>query len=88
VADPTSSMKHMLPRAPEDFASKMEELGIKETDHVVVYHNDSLGSACRVYWMFKVYGHEKVSLLDGGLWKWTHEGHSVDSGPVSIPVRI
>jgi thiosulfate/3-mercaptopyruvate sulfurtransferase len=52
----------------------------------VVY--DSLGviSACRVYWTFRVFGHENVSVLNGGLPKWITEGRSTESGepkPVS-----
>jgi thiosulfate/3-mercaptopyruvate sulfurtransferase len=31
--------------------------------------------------MFKLYGHERVSILDGGLPKWLAEGGPVQSGP-------
>ena len=42
--------------------------------HVVVY--DSMGGACaaaRVWFMFRSFGHTKVSVLDGGLGKWKAE---------------
>jgi thiosulfate/3-mercaptopyruvate sulfurtransferase len=65
------------------------KLGISNSDHVVIY--DSLGviSACRVYWTFRVFGHQKVSVLNGGLPKWIAEGRPVENGePKSIsPVK-
>lgn len=45
-------------------------LGIDNDTHVVIYHHGKnaldIGSATRVYWTFKVLGHDKVSILDGG----------------------
>lgn len=60
-------------------ADKLEKLigglGIDNQTHVVVYHAGKnaldLGSATRVYWTFKVLGHENVSILDGGLAAYT-----------------
>ncbi len=54
--------------------SKLEkligDLGIDNKTHVVIYHAGKsaldAGSATRVYWTFKVLGHDNVSLLDGG----------------------
>lgn len=46
------------------------DLGIDNNTHVVVYHHGKsaldIGSATRVYWTFKVLGHDDVSILDGG----------------------
>ncbi|MDH5749720.1 MAG: rhodanese-like domain-containing protein [Rhodospirillales bacterium] len=46
-------------------------LGIGNNDHVVVVANGfsaaELGTATRLYWTFKVLGHEEVSILDGGM---------------------
>jgi len=38
-------------------------------------------AACRVWWMFRLYGHEDVSVLDGGLPKWLAEGRPTDDLP-------
>ncbi|TCT07855.1 sulfurtransferase [Aquabacter spiritensis] len=70
VADPATSLPHMLPSA-ADFAKKVALLGIGSTDRVVVYDRLSGGSAAaRVWWMFRVFGHRNVALLDGGFGKW------------------
>ncbi|KAJ3060542.1 hypothetical protein HK102_009449, partial [Quaeritorhiza haematococci] len=52
----------------------------RPTDHVVVYDSVGVYSSPRCWWMFKVFGHENVSVLDGGLPKWISEGREVVSG--------
>ena len=68
----------MLP-SPDVFASYVGKLGIDNNTHVVVYdNNEQLGlfSAQRVWWTFRVFGHNKISVLDGGLSKWIADGYS------------
>ena len=48
-------------------------------DHIVVYDNSDLYSSCRLWFALKYFGHEKVSVLDGGLKKWIRETRSVNS---------
>jgi len=56
-------------------AKLIGDLGIDNNTHVVIYHAGKnaldLGSATRVYWTFKVLGHENVSILNGGLMAYT-----------------
>ena len=54
------------------------------TPHVVVYDTVGLYSAARVWWMFRVFGHERISILAGGLPRWQAEGHPVESGEPAI----
>ena len=71
----------MLPTA-EIFAEAVGRLGIHRHDHVVVYDHQGLYSAARIWWMFRVFQHEKVSILDGGLPSWKAAGHETISGPL------
>ncbi|KAK6311440.1 hypothetical protein J4Q44_G00171040 [Coregonus suidteri] len=77
-SDKTSSMDHMLPTA-SYFAEYVGGLGIGNDTHVVVYDTSDFGSysAPRVWWMFRLFGHNSVSVLDGGMKNWLAEGHSV-----------
>lgn len=73
VADKSSPLPHMLPSA-ADFAKKVGLLGVGDGDRVVVYDRLYGGSAAaRVWWMFRVFGYNKVALLDGGFGKWTKD---------------
>jgi thiosulfate/3-mercaptopyruvate sulfurtransferase len=84
IKDATSELPHMIP-APQDFAAAMAQLGIGDGDHVVVYDAHGLMSAARAWWMLRLFGHDRVSILDGGLPKWKAEGRSLAPGAVSRP---
>ncbi|MFD2263069.1 3-mercaptopyruvate sulfurtransferase [Lacibacterium aquatile] len=77
--DESSDLPHMLPE-PESFAAWMTEIGIGSDCFVVCYDTHGLLSAARPWWMFRVFGHDKVAVLDGGLPKWLAEGRPIESG--------
>ena len=77
IADTASALPHMLPST-EKFISRVRALGIGDGHQIVVYDTVGLFSAARVWWMFRVFGHRNVAVLDGGLPKWIGEGHPVD----------
>jgi thiosulfate/3-mercaptopyruvate sulfurtransferase len=73
VSDKSSPLPHMLPTA-SDFSKKVGLLGIGDGDRVVVYDRHCGGSAAaRAWWMFRVFGYDRVAMLDGGFGKWTKE---------------
>ncbi|KYO36379.1 thiosulfate sulfurtransferase [Alligator mississippiensis] len=78
--DKSSSYELMLPSEAR-FADYVGQLGISNDTHVVVYDGDDLGSfyAPRAWWMFRVFGHRTVSVLNGGFKNWLKEGHPVTS---------
>ena len=69
-----SSLPHMLPRQ-KHWENTLSKLGIKNSDHIVIYDNSDLISSCRVWYNFLYFGHNKnlVSVLNGGLKKWIKE---------------
>jgi thiosulfate/3-mercaptopyruvate sulfurtransferase len=84
-SDPASPLPHMLPAA-ESFARRMSALGLRDDDHLVVYDGSGVNlSAPRVWWMFRVFGHDRVAVLDGGIGKWRREGRPLETGMVHLP---
>ncbi|MDP8973949.1 MAG: sulfurtransferase [Actinomycetota bacterium] len=59
---------------PDRFAALMNSLGIGDGTHVVVYDHAGGQFATRLWWVLTYYGHDHVSVLDGGWRKWTAEG--------------
>ena len=86
IADDQSPLPHMLPPV-EKFVSRVRKMGIGDGHRVVVYDQQGIYSAARVWWMFRLFGHEDVAVLDGGLPKWQAEGHPVDDEPVDARER-
>ncbi len=79
IADRASPLPHML-ADPADFAVAARRLGVNPDSTVVVYDALGLFSAPRVWWNFRVMGHARTVVLDGGLAKWLAEGRPVESG--------
>ncbi|MET9835959.1 sulfurtransferase [Streptomyces sp. NPDC006385] len=52
------------------FGELLSERGIAPDDTVVLYGGNNNWFAAYAYWYFKVYGHERVRLLDGGRKLW------------------
>ena len=86
VAEPGTSLPHMIP-SPELFARKMAERGIGNDDRVVVYDTVGLSSAGRAWWVLRLFGHDNVALLDGGLPKWKGEGRPLETSAPAILSR-
>lgn len=67
----------MLPAKLEPLAEMIGKLGIDNSTHVVLVppgaSSTDMGIGTRVYWTFKVLGHDNVSLLDGGMMAWTKD---------------
>ena len=84
IADSASNLPHMLP-SPEKFASRVRKLGLGDGTRIVVYDRIGMRASPRVWWTFKVFGHQDVAVLDGGLPKWKAEGNPTESGPAPTP---
>jgi thiosulfate/3-mercaptopyruvate sulfurtransferase len=80
IKDHANPLPHMLPTA-DEFAAKVGALGLGNGDRIIAYDVLGLMSAARVWWMFRVFGHDAVAVLDGGLPKWLREGRPVATGP-------
>lgn len=85
VSDKSDNLPHMLPNE-ATFEAAVSSMGISNDDHVVVYVNSNCFSGPRVWWMFKAFGHDKVSVLDGGLNAWKAAGGDVVSGATLVTI--
>ena len=76
-SDQTTSLPHMLP-SKEDWENIVSNLGISNSDHIIVYDNSDVFSSCRVWYTFLYFGHnpDLISVLDGNFKKWIDEKRS------------
>jgi len=67
------------------FEQLLSEKGIANDDTVILYGGNNNWFAAYAYWYFKLYGHEKVKLLDGGRKKWELESRELVTDVPSRP---
>ena len=89
LSDQATPLPHMLPPA-EFFEATVGALGVGDADTIVVYDGSGTNqSAPRAWWMFRVFGHDRVAVLDGGLGKWKAEGRPLETEhPLPSPARF
>ena len=69
-----TTLPHMLP-SKKEWEIIVSELGITNSDHIVVYDNSDVFSSCRIWYTFLYFGHDPklVSVLNGSFKKWVNE---------------
>ena len=69
----------------QQFSKLLSERWIANDDTVVLYGGNNNWFAAYAYWYFKLYGHDKIKLLDGGRKKWELDGRAMSADLVSRP---
>lgn len=82
----------MLPTDTAKLAAHIGSLGIDPATHVVLVapgkNNADMGWATRIYWTFKVFGHDQVSILNGGMVAWAKDkSNPVQAGAVKAEAK-
>lgn len=86
-ADIVSQQKPVMGLLPpaETFSRLLSSLGITPDTHVVAYDDEGGGRAARLIWTLFEFGHEKASLLNGGIFSWANEGHPLTPQVPPLP---
>lgn len=81
IADQSSPFSHTVP-SPDFFEDKIRDLGINKGDQIIVYDKTGVAmAACRVWWLFRLFGHDNVAILNGGLPAWARNGGDIEDTP-------
>jgi thiosulfate/3-mercaptopyruvate sulfurtransferase len=75
--------RHPLPDA-ETFEAAARRAGIGRDTLVVAYDEAAEGGAARLWWLLRHFGHDAVTVLDGGLRGWREEGGELRGGDEQI----
>ena len=57
----------------EGFESLLGQAGVGNGDTIVLYGDNNNWFAAYAFWLFKIYGHKEVKLMNGGRVKWLNE---------------
>ncbi len=84
LADPATPYAARV-APPELFAKVAGEHGIGDATTVVAYDDGTVPYAARMVWMFRLYGHDDVRILAGGLPAWRAAGLPLTLDVPSFP---
>jgi thiosulfate/3-mercaptopyruvate sulfurtransferase len=87
IADKTSGLPHML-LGSAAFAEAAGNLGVNNDTKVIAYDaNGGTSASARAWWNFRVFGHDNIAILEGGLPKWLAEERATEGGVVT-PLKV
>ncbi|RUS73211.1 hypothetical protein EGW08_019033 [Elysia chlorotica] len=69
---------------PNIFQDYVEDLGISNHTHVVAYDRFNIRTSLRTWFLFRLFGHAQVSVLDGGMRKWVSDGNPVTTEEINL----
>jgi thiosulfate/3-mercaptopyruvate sulfurtransferase len=77
VADDSSPLHDTVCTAAV-FEAYARELGLTG-EHLVCYSHGRFSGAARAFWLFRLFGHDQISVLDGGMAAWRAEGRPIST---------
>lgn len=83
VCDISSDLPHTIPTK-NQFEMNVNALGIKNNSNLIIYSMDGIGTSPRAWWLFKLFGHNKVSILNGGMKAWLKTNGAVSKTKTQI----
>jgi thiosulfate/3-mercaptopyruvate sulfurtransferase len=83
AAQPGERGRHPLPN-PESFETAARRAGVGRDTLVAAYDEAAEGGAARLWWLLRHFGHDRVTVLDGGLRGWRDEGGELRAGDERI----
>ena len=78
LVDPGSNVPSAVPTG-EQFAARMEALGVNTGDRLVIYDDSGVKTSARAWFIARLHAAEAM-ILDGGLSKWRAEGRPLEHG--------
>ncbi|CAG5134530.1 unnamed protein product [Candidula unifasciata] len=83
----TSAAKFPIPDS-NVFKEYVENLGISNNTHVVAYDRLNTRSSFRTWFLFRLFGHDKISVLNGGLRQWLTDGFHVTTEEPTVEKAV
>jgi thiosulfate/3-mercaptopyruvate sulfurtransferase len=82
LVDPDSAVPSAVPTG-EQFAARMQSLGVDTGERLVFYDDSAVKTAARAWFIARLHG-AQAAILDGGLGKWRAEGRPLESGNADV----
>lgn len=74
--DPRPTMAPTL----EQFRARMAALGVRRDDRIILYDDSPHRTSARAWWLFRLFGADRIAILDGGAAAWRKAGQPIEHG--------
>ena len=81
---PPSGHPRWMLQEPADFARAMSRFGIGDRTMVVGYDAEGGHHAARLWLALRRFGHDEMTVMEGGIQKWVAEGRPLEKGEVTV----
>src|SRR5438309_934055 len=81
---PPSGHPRWMLAGPEEFARAMARIGVGDETMVVGYDAEGGHHAARLWLGLRRYGHDRMSVMEGGIQKWIGEGRPLEKGELIV----
>ncbi|RCN32969.1 hypothetical protein ANCCAN_21212 [Ancylostoma caninum] len=87
IATYPSQYERYAPYPGDVFQEYMRLIGVDPDEHLILYSRGRFGGmkhCSKMAWLLKAYGHDKLSLIDGGFDEWKKKGHEISKDDVKL----
>jgi thiosulfate/3-mercaptopyruvate sulfurtransferase len=79
LADTDDPRPTMAPHLAQ-FRTRMAALGVRRDDRIILYDDSPHRTAARAWWLFRLFGADRLAILDGGAQAWRKAGQPLEKG--------
>ena len=79
LADADDPRPTMAPNLPQ-FRARMAALGVRRDDRIILYDDSPHRTAARAWWLLRLFGADRLAILDGGADAWRKAGQPIEKG--------
>jgi len=79
LADTDDPRPTMAPNL-DQFRARMAGLGVRRDDRIILYDDSPHRTAARAWWLFRLFGADRLAILDGGAQAWRGAGLPLERG--------
>jgi thiosulfate/3-mercaptopyruvate sulfurtransferase len=79
LADTDDPLPTMAPTL-DQFRARMAALGVRRDDRIIFYDDSPHRTAARAWWLLRLFGADRLAILDGGAQAWREAGLPLEKG--------